>query len=342
MRRISDEIHNNVVSLLNNGISTHRVTERCNVSQSTVSRIRRKCFPNQSKPKSGRKALLTPMQKRLIVRKLTSGQIETNTVAQKYLSDNQKVIVSAQTIRNSLKQAGLKASVKVKKPLLIKRHIQQRLVFCRKYKNWTIDDWKRVIWSDESKINRIGSDGLKWCWKTSNLQLQTQLQPQHVQTTVKYGGGSLMIWGCMSNYGVGNLVRIDGGLDTELYCKILEEDLASSVEFYGGDLNDFIFQQDNDPKHKSKMVTKWLSESKIEVLDWPAQSPDINPIENLWVHLKIRLSAYDSVPTSMHELWERVEKVWNDIPAEFCVKLIESMPKRVNAVLKAKVWHSKY
>ena len=90
-----------------------------------------------------------------------------------------------------------------------------------------------------------------------------------------------MICGCMSNYNVGNLVRIDGGLDSELYCKILEEYLAYGVEFCGGGLIDFIFQQDNDSKQKSKMVTKLLSDSKIETLDWPVQSPDLNPIENL-------------------------------------------------------------
>ena len=81
MKRIFDEIHNNVALLLNNGISTREVAERCNISQSTVSRIRRKCFPNQSKPKSDRKGVSTPMQKRLIVRKLTSWQIEAAPAA---------------------------------------------------------------------------------------------------------------------------------------------------------------------------------------------------------------------------------------------------------------------
>ena len=78
--------------------------------------------------------------------------------------------------------------------------------------------------------------------------------------------------------GIGNLVRIDGGLDAELYCKILEEDLPSSVEFYGDELKNYIFQHDNDPKHTSKKVKKWLADNEIEVLEWPAQSPDLNPI----------------------------------------------------------------
>ena len=75
---------------------------------------------------------------------------------------------SAKTVRNSLKKVGLKGSVKVKKPLLAKRVIQQRLAFCKKYKNWTVEDWQCVIWSNKCKINWMGSDECKWYWKLAN------------------------------------------------------------------------------------------------------------------------------------------------------------------------------
>jgi hypothetical protein len=76
-------------------------------------------------------------------------------------------------------------------------------------------------------------------------------------------------------------------------------------------------------------------------MKWPAQSPDINPIEHLWWHLKQRLDEYESPPTSQHELWERCEADWEKIPKEVCQNLIESMPRRVAAVLKAG-GHTKY
>eukprot|EP00270_Netrium_digitus_P011132 TRINITY_DN3518_c0_g4_i1.p1 TRINITY_DN3518_c0_g4~~TRINITY_DN3518_c0_g4_i1.p1 ORF type:complete len:122 (-),score=17.50 TRINITY_DN3518_c0_g4_i1:172-537(-) len=104
----------------------------------------------------------------------------------------------------------------------------------------------------------------------------------------------------MSMHGVGNLVCIDGNLNAELYCKILEENLASNVEVYAGKLGDFVFHQDKDLKHTSRLAHKWIADNGVEVLDWPAQSPDLNPIEHLWLHLKRKLSDYEMAPTNMH------------------------------------------
>ncbi len=80
----------------------------------------------------------------------------------------------------------------------------------------------------------------------------------------------------------------------------------------------------------------------MNVLKWPAQSPDLNPIEHLWDHLKRRLGEYETAPNGILELWERIEKEWEAIPASECQKLIESMPRRVEQVIKAKGGYTKY
>ena len=87
----------------------------------------------------------------------------------------------------------MKAVVKQKRPLLRKRHRAARLYWAIAHKDWTLEGWKRVVWSDESKINRLGSDGRKWLWKKS----REGLSDRTVEGTLKFGGGSLMIWGCM-------------------------------------------------------------------------------------------------------------------------------------------------
>jgi hypothetical protein len=131
-------------------------------------------------------------------------------------------------------------------------------------------------------------------------------------------------------------------MDAALYTCILDEDLHSSMEFYDKELADIIFQQDNDPKHMSRLAKKWFQDNGVEVLIWPAQSPDLNPIEHLWSHVKMRLGEYPEPAGGMLELWERVQTIWGEIPQSVCQNLIESMPRRVEAVIKAKGGYTKY
>lgn len=151
-----------------------------------------------------------------------------------------------------MKDAGWKAVVKKKKPMLSKKHQKHRFDFALAHRDWTDHDWMRVIWSDETKINRFGSDGRTWVWKGSE---EKGLIPREVEGTVKHGGGSLMMWGCMLWRGTGQACKIDGRMDADLYKQILEEDLMGSLEEHGLNVKDVIFQQDNDPKHKSKKAT---------------------------------------------------------------------------------------
>ena len=135
-----------------------------------------------------------------------------------------------------------------------------------------------------------------------------------------------------------------GSMNSDQYIDILNDKLVKTIS----DLQlqhaytNITFQQDNDLKHMSKKTTTWLESNIIKVMQWPAQLLDLNLIEHLWHHLKMRLSGYSTIAKSRDELLKRCEAEWTAITPETCRTLIESMPDRIKAVLKAKGGNTKY
>jgi transposase len=324
--------------MLDSNHSAHQISSSTGVHTSTISRLRSKHRSSLQKSLGGHPSKLSPANTCHTIHLITSRKAENAVQITKTLKNIINQPLSAKTVCRHLSQTGMKAVVKRKRPFLSKRHRRERLDFAIEHQHWTVEDWKKVVWSDETKINRLGSDGRKWVWKKAGEGLSDRL----VQGTMKFGGGSLMMWGCMLWDGAGYACKIDGKMDADLYVKILDEDPQASLDYYGKTSQDTIFQQDNDPKHTSKKASNWFKDNDFEVLPWPAQSPDLNPIEHLWDHLKKKLGEYERPPNRMIELWERVEKEWNRIDTMVCQNLIESMPRRVAAVMKAKGGYTKY
>ncbi len=108
--------------------------------------------------------------------------------------------------------------------------------------------------------------------------------------------------------------------------------LPSADKLYGD--ADFIFQQDFAPAHRAKGTKSWFSDHGVTVIDWPANSPDLNPIENLWGIVKRKMR--DTRPNNTDDLKGTVKETWASIPPQQCHKLFTSMPRRIEAVIKAK------
>ena len=283
---------------MDRGFSYTQICAVTGLSCSTISRIHSQYCSELPTHPPGQPSKLSSTSQRYLVRLVTGPQSLKATQAAKEVSRATGQPIHPKTVSRSLRKQGLKAVVKQKKPFISSHHRKERLNFAYQYQHWTLEDWKLVIFSDETKINCLGSDGCSWVWKRPGEPFTSRL----AKPTVKYGGGSLMLWGCILWEGIGFSTRIQGTLNAELYTQILEDELMQTLEYYGKEVEDVIFQQDNECKHTSKMAKECLQRLGLRVLAWPAYSPDLKPIENIWLYLKKRLNGYPEAPKGIEEL----------------------------------------
>ena len=178
---------------------------------------------------------------------------------------------------------GLKSRRPKKTPLLLNRHWDARLKFVRHHKEKENSFWERVLKTDETKIELSGHNYRNHVWRKDG----EAYSPKNTVQIVYFGGGSIMVWACFSTKGVEKISVMDGKMYAQKYKQILLENLMASVESLELP-SDYIFKQDNDPKHTAKS-TKWLSENNGNVLQWLSQSADLNPIGNLRQFFKIQI-----------------------------------------------------
>ncbi len=220
------------------------------------------------------------------------------------------------------------------KPLLNQRQRQKHLTWAVEKKNWTVVQWSKVLFSDESKFSiSFGNQGPRVWRKSGEAQ-----NPCCLKSSVKFPQ-SVMIWAAMSSAGVGPLCFLKSTVNAAIYREILEHFMLPSADKLYGDA-DFIFQQDLAPAHTAKGTKSWFNDHGVTVLDWPANSPDLNPIENLWGIVKRKMR--DTRPNNADDLKATVKESWASIPPQQCHKLITSMPCRIEAVIKAKGAPTKY
>uniref|UniRef100_A0A9J8DD84 Tc1-like transposase DDE domain-containing protein n=1 Tax=Cyprinus carpio carpio TaxID=630221 RepID=A0A9J8DD84_CYPCA len=217
------------------------------------------------------------------------------------------------------------------------------------------------MFSDESKFPiSFGNQGPSVWRKRGEAH-----NPRCLKSSVKFPQ-SVMVWGAMSSACVGTLCFLRSKVNAPIYQEVLEHSSSAGVgplcflrskvnaavyqevlehfmlpaadQLYGD--ADFIFQQDLAPAHSAKATSTWFKDHGIPVLNWPANSPDLNPIENLWgiVKRKMRYAR----PKNAEELKATIRATWALITPEQCHRLIDSMPRRIAAVIQAKGAPTKY
>ena len=322
--KLSNDTRNNVISLVKTGKSTKDIVQATGVSRAQVIRMKKQYDSDRIKSRGGRVSTIPNFTKQVIQFKVRKGFLLSAKDVQRYLwSLGYRLQYSSTT--QLIRSLDLNSLFKKKKPFIRKTNPKKRLQWAKKHRDWTVEDWNKVIFSDETKINRWGSDGAQITWEHKD----DPLQPHNYQTRLKGGGGSMMVWGCMTSLGVGYACRIvEYPMKSELYTHILATSCKKILEYFGLSNEEVIFQQDGDTKHTSKYSKKWLADNKIRYIEeWPANSPDLNPIEHLWHPVKLKLDAYNTKPKNMDEVWDRFDKEWNAFTKEDIEKYYKTMPK---------------
>jgi transposase len=256
------------------------------------------------------------------------------------LAENCGLEVSTTSICNYLHDANIYSRVAAKKPFVSAENQKKRLSWCKERSKWHVfPEWSGIIWSDESSVEIGKSSRRELIWRKPGERYNLDC----LRPTFKSGRKSVMIWGCFVGNRLGPLVFCDGSINSDAYIEILEQNLigfkASVEEEQDVPL---ILQEDNAAVHVSKKSKKWKEENGIVCLPWPAQSPDLNPIEKLWKILKDNVQKMKSFPRTIKALKIALEEEWGKLDPNLLSKLVESMPKRVKLVVDAKGGPTKY
>lgn len=303
-------------------------------SDKAVGRVLKKWFEEDSVERtkgSGRKRKTSAADDRAIVREVRKDRFIScaDIVLQEPFTH-----LSISTISRRIRECGEFSSFwAAHKPFISEANRRKRVGWCSARVNWTVDQWRKVLWTDESpfvlRFNRK-----KRVWRHANERYKVNCMTGSVKHDKK-----IMVWGCFAAHGVGSLIMVDGIMEQVQFRDILSTYMLPSAENLFG-MGEWIYQQDNDPKHTAIMTQNWFIEKACPIMEWPSQSPDLNPIENLWTILDNKCQNRN--PQNEAELLEMLQTAWYDLAPEILDKLVCSMPRRCAAVIENDGYPCKY
>lgn len=232
--------------------------------------------------------------------------------------------ISARTVRRRLDEVGLYGRVQQLEHNYTDENILRRIAFAEGYSRWTEDDWSRLMFSDECNFY-LGQHGRQYVQRPVGKALDTKYTLKTDQLE-----GKVSLWGCVCAGGLGHAELYVDSLDARRYQSILALNLVSSAH-QCWPKGQWWFQQDNWSVHTAGTSQAWFHNHGIDLIDWPAWSPDLNPIENLWNDLKRRVYAHHSKTIEELEYWIGIE--WQATDLNFISDICKSMPKRLQLVL---------
>ncbi|GFX01032.1 transposable element Tcb2 transposase [Trichonephila clavipes] len=240
-------------------------------------------------------------------------------VANQFLAASRKQI-SRKTVARRLRGGGLYARRPVVCVPLTRQHRTARLQWCREHHNWTEQDWACVLFSDESRFSLSSDCRRQLIWRESG----TARRPENIQEKDRYPTCSIMVWaGIMINVRTRIHVVANGTMTGQRH---IDEVLLPHVRLFRGAVGDkFVFMDDNATCHRTLAVQDCLDSEGIQRLVWPARSPDLNPIENVWDALGRQVGGRNYPPTNKNALMRALTEEWDKLSQQLLDNVVQSM-----------------
>ena len=330
------------------GWTFERIAEKYGISVSTAWRV---CNGPATPRKRGKKPLKidTPLRKRLVYEATLNSENRNKSYSE--IAAMIGLQASEKTLRAAFAKEGYNRRIARKKPYLDATRRMKRLQFGLNTQSWSREMWRRVLWTDECYVWLGGKRGTVYVTRRAGEEyLDDCLVPKFEQKN------SLMIWGGILGYNGKKVLVIWekedwGSIKAKTYIDHIlipiiwpfwywekEEIVRASGESSGSGRfgsDEIILMEDGAPAHRAHATAKRRAQLGIPKLTWPPYSPDLNPIENIWNLLKFRINARQPHPQSLNDVKQAIFEEWDRITVADIQKHVDSMPGRIQAVIKA-------
>lgn len=326
------------VGMLENGARQNDVAEAFQTTQSVISRLwaRYREHGDVSERHPGPSRITTPAQDRFLSQMARRNPRITAPELMNRFRETHNVQISESTIRNRLHESGLRSRRPLRCQPLSRGNRAARLNWVTDHENWTENQWAPVLFTDESRFGLHPDSRRVRVWRETGLEAVLE----NVREVHSYRGGTVMVWAGIRLGGRTNLILLENFLTAQRYMEeILRPVVLPQATVVGPR---FILMHDNARPHVARIVTDFLQEQEITVLPWPAQSPDLNPIEHAWDMLQRRVLRVHQNFENRAQLFTALSDAWDALPQNELDNLILSMGRRCRAVRNARGGHTRY
>ena len=329
-----------LLSLKRSGMNNSEISRQEGVPLTTVRRLINKHLKDNgasfgAPTRRGLSSGLTRREKSAVIRNVRKNPKQTLAELCKYGTGVRSL--NPRTVHHVLDEVKISLHSSVGAPLLTLKQRRARLAWARDHASWSVQNWRHVLWSDESGRHLGVLSKKPRVWRRPDERLAyNMIHPTHTANCSYVG-----YWGAISGQGVGPLFIIPHTthMNTASFKSVMEEVM---IPYYNSLSGHYIFQQDGATYHTARSVLSFLEDQGVEVMKWPSQSPDLNPIEHIWKMLNEMIDKRMKDTHSYQELERVVQEEWRKLDVKKILNCIDSMPSRCKSVIKNKGQYSGY